>query len=246
MIRRIVISLAVGVMAAFAIGLHPESTVAQTTAQPDPQQDQRPTISVVGNGRILTQPDIAYVNLGVDANGATFAEAQANTSSQMQAVIDTLVGLGISRDDIRTSRLAANPVYDQRDNTVIRGYRATNNVQVKLRDLDRVGATVDAVTAAGANRVDGVTFAIENQDASKSQARAQAMQAARAKADQLASLAGMRVVSVKSIQEGDATATPVRAAPQAMAAAPGAVPTPPVEPGTQEVQTQVTVTYVVE
>jgi uncharacterized protein YggE len=190
---------------------------------------------------------VAYVNLGVDATGASFTEAQNAASTQMQSVIDTLVGLGIPRDDIHTSRLSANPVYDQRNNSVITGYRATNSVQVTLRDLDQVGPTVDAVTAAGANRVDGVSFAVENIDAPKNQARAQAMQNARAKADQLADLAGVHVVGIKSIEESDASATPLRGTPQAMApTAAAAAPAPPVEPGTQEVRTQVRVTFIVE
>jgi uncharacterized protein YggE len=165
----------------------------------------------------------------------------------MQAVIDTLIGLGVPREEIKTSRLSASPIYDQRDNSVIRGYRANNSVQVKLRDLTRVGAIVDAVTAAGANRVEGITFAVDQPEAPKDQARGLAMQNARTRADRLASLAGLRVVSVKAIQEADATSTPVRAQPAA-ARAEGtfAAPPPPVEPGTQEVRTQVTVTYVIE
>jgi uncharacterized protein YggE len=216
-------------------------------AAPTADDDLRSTISVVGDGRVLVQPDIAQASFGVEATGQTLSEAQADAATRMQAVVDTLVAQGVSRDDIRTNRLAANPVYDQKNNTIIQGYHAANSVQVKLRQLDQVGAIVDAVTAAGANRVDGLTFAVDDQEAPKGQARGLAMQNARVKADQLASLAGVHVVSVKSVQESDATATPVRAQPQAAyAAAPGAAPAPPVEPGSQEVRTQVTVTYVVE
>jgi uncharacterized protein YggE len=236
-------SVALAMVVVAAVGL----TVAAHPTAAAAQEDTRSTISVVGDGRVLTQPDVAYVNLGVDATGASFTEAQNAASTQMQSVIDTLVGLGISRDDIHTSRLSANPVYDQRNNSVITGYRATNSVQVTLRDLDQVGPTVDAVTAAGANRVDGVSFAVENIEAPKNQARAQAMQNARAKADQLADLAGVHVVGIKSIEESDASATPLRGTPQAMApTAAAAAPAPPVEPGTQEVRTQVRVTFIVE
>lgn len=221
-------------VAATALGSRPAPAAAA--------EDSRSTISVVGDGRVVVQPDVAQVSLGVEATGDTFSAAQNEAASRMQAVVDTLVGLGIPREDIRTTRLSASPVYDQKDNTVIRGYRASSSVQVKIRQLDRVGAIVDAVTAAGANRVEGVSFAVEDIEAPKSQARAQAMQNARAKADQLASLAGLRIVGIKSIEEADASSSPVRAAPQAAAAAPA----PPVEPGTQEVRTQVTVVYLVE
>lgn len=227
-------------LAASAFGFRAAPAAAQA-AQPDP----RSTVSVVGDGRVMVQPDIAAVSFGVEATGPTFAAAQADAATRMQAVIDTLTGLGVPRDDIRTSRLSANPVYDPKDNTIIRGYRANNSVQVTLRDLDRVGAIVDAVTTAGANRVEGISFAVEQIEAPKSQARALAMQNARAKADQLASLAGMRVTGVKAIEESDATSTPVRAQPM-MAPAPAAAAAPPVEPGTQEVRSQVSVTFYME
>jgi len=207
--------------------------------------DLRATVSVVGDGRVVVQPDVANVSLGVEATGQTLEAAQADASARMQAVVDTLVGLGIPRDDIRTNRLSANPVYDQKDNTVIRGYRAANSVQVKLRQLNQVGAVVDAVTAAGANRVDGISFALDQLEGPKGQARGLAMQNARTKADQLAGLAGMRIVGVKSIQEADASGTPARFQPAAASADSFSSP-PPIEPGTQEVRTQVTVTYVME
>ena len=233
------LALAVAATLGLAVGARPSAAAAQ--------EDMRSTISVVGDGRVQTQPDVAYVSLGVDVTGASFAEAQSSASTKMQAAIDALVGLGISHDDIRTSRLSVSPVSDQRNNSVITGYRATNSVQVTLRDLDRVGSIVDAVTAAGANRVDSVTFAVENPEAPKNQARAQAMQNARTKADQLASLSGVRIVGIKSIEESDAAATPQRAAPQSMTpTAATAAPAPPVEPGTQEVRTQVRVAFIVE
>ena len=206
--------------------------------------DPRATVTVVGDGRVTVQPDLALITFSVEANAQTLAAAQADAATRMQAVIDALLELGIPREDIRTSRVSANPVYDQRDNTVIRGYRAGNSVQVKLRDLGKVGQIVDAITAAGANKVDGLSFAVEKIEEPKNQARALAMQNARIKADQLASLAGMRVVAVKAIQESDAASSPVPFAQPAAARSEAAAP--PVEPGTQEVRTQVTVTFVME
>ena len=228
-------------IAALAWGGRPQVAQAAVAAA----EDLRPSVTVVGDGRVLVQPDVAYVSIGSDATGDTLAAAQADASTRMQAVIDTLLGLGVPREEIKTSRLSANPVYDQRDNTIIRGYRASSAVQVRLTQLDRVGAIVDAVTAAGANRVEGISFAVEQLEAPKGQARALAMQNARTKADQLASLAGMRVVSVKAIQESDASSDTPRPMPAAAYASPAAAP-PPVEPGTQEIRTRVTVTYIME
>lgn len=218
---------------------------AAPVAAPAGQADLRSTATVLGDGRVTVVPDTALVTFGVEANGQTLAEAQAQASTNMQGVIDGLLGLGVPREDIRTNRVSASPVYDQRDRTIIRGYQATNSVQVKLREIDKVGSIVDQMTAAGANRIDGMSFIVENQDAPKQQARAQAVQNARAKADQLAGLTGMRVTGVKAIQESDASSQPVPYA-QPAAARSEAAPPPPVEPGTQEIRTQVTVTYIIE
>lgn len=211
------------------------------------QDDMRSTISVVGEGRLLVQPDVANVSLGVESTAPTLSEAQADASTRMQAVIDVLLAQGVARDDVRTSRLGVSPVYDTRDASQLRGYRAANSVQVTLRDLGRVGAVVDAVTAAGANRVDGISFAIDNPEAPKDRARALALANARAKAEQLAALAGLRIVGVKSIVEADPAARPMPAAREAAApASVASAPPPPIEPGTQEVRTQLSVVYVVE
>ena len=230
------------VAAALVVVTRPPVAIAAQVAT----DDLRSTVTVVGDGRVLVQPDVAHVTFGAEATGQTLAAAQADAATRMQAVIDTLVGLGVPRAEIETSRLSAHPVYDQRDNSVITGYQASNAVQVKLRDLSQVGPIVDAVTAAGANRVQGIAFAVEQTEEPKGQARGLAMQNARTKADQLASLAGMRITAVKAIQELDSSSPPrpqpadTFAAPQAARAA------PPVEPGTQEIRTQVTVTYIME
>ena len=211
------------------------------------QEAMRPTLGVVGEGRVLVQPDVAHVSLGVESTAPTLSEAQADASTRMQAVVDALVAQGIARDDVRTNRLSVNPVYDRGDPSQLSGYRATNSVQATIRDLDRVGTIVDAVTAAGANRVDGISFAVDDPAPPKDEARALALANARAKAEQLASLAGVRIVGVKSIVEADPAVRPVPTTRQAAAPATfDAAPPPPVEPGTQEVRTQVSVVYVVE
>ena len=211
------------------------------------EEDPRPLVSVVGDGRVLVQPDVALASFGVESTAATLEAAQADASTRMEAVVNTLLARGVAREDVRTTRLGVSPVYDQRDSTAVRGYRVVNSVQVKLRDLANVGSIVDAVTAAGANRIEGIVFQVDDLTPPKDQARALAVANARAKADQLAGLVGMRVVGVKSISESDAVTTTVRQPGRAEAApvaAPAAVPS--VEPGQQEVRTQVSVTFVIE
>lgn len=229
--------------AVVTVAVRPPAASAAVSAA----DDLRSTVTVVGDGRVLVPPDVANVTFGVEATAPTQAAAQADAATRMQAVVDALLGLGIPREEIRTNRLSAQPVHDQRDPSVVRGYQANNSVQVKLRNLDQVGAIVDAITAAGANRVDGIFFAIDQIETPRGQARGLAMQNARTKADQLANLAGMRITGIKAIQESDAPSIPLRPQPaRAEASFNIDAPPPPVEPGQQEVGIRVTVTYIME
>jgi hypothetical protein len=164
----------------------------------------------------------------------------------MQSVIDAIVALGVAREDVKTRSINIATEYDQQQRTRIRAYRVSSSVQVQIRNLTAAGSIIDAAVAAGANRVDGISFTVADQTPLKDQARALALANARQKADQLASLAGMRVAGVKAIAESDATSTPVRTDRTAAAAPAATTAPPPVEPGEQEVRTQVSVTYIIE
>jgi len=207
------------------------------------QDDLRSTVSVVGDGRVAVQPDTVFTGFGVESASANLAEAQNDAFTRMQSVIDAIVAQGVAREDIKTRSINISTEYDQQDRTRIRAYRVSSSVQVQIRNVSTTSQVIDAAVAAGANRVDGISFAVADQTPFKDQARALAMADARRKADQLASLAGMRVVAVKAISESDATSTPVRSE-RAVSAAPAAPA--PVEPGEQEVRTQVSVVYIID
>ena len=153
----------------------------------------------------------------------------------------------MSRDYFPTSRLGVTPVYYNRDACPLSRYRTPHAVQVSVSDLASLGTVVALVTASGANRVNGISFGVDNTERTKDRARAMAPANARAKADQRSSLAGGRIVGLKSIAESDPAVRPVPTTREAAApASVAAAPPPPVEPGTQEVRTQVLVVYVVE
>jgi uncharacterized protein YggE len=210
------------------------------------QEDLRSTLSVVGDGRVLVQPDTVFTGFGVESASASLTEAQNDAFSRMQSVIDAIVALGVAREDVKTRSINIATEYDQQQRTRIRAYRVSSSVQVQIRNLTAAGSIIDAAVAAGANRVDGISFTVADQTPLKDQARALALANARQKADQLASLAGMRVAGVKAIAESDATSTPVRTDRTAAAAPAATTAPPPVEPGEQEVRTQVSVTYIIE
>ena len=200
-------------------------------------------ISVTGEGRITVTPDLAQVALGVEVSDPSAVKAQQNAAAQMDSVVSKLKELGIEDKDIQTSRYDLQPEYDYSTRSpVLKGYRATNLVTVKIRDVSKVGPMLDAITASGATRIQGISFSVSDPTAATTQGRDAAMKDAKTKADQLAQAAGVGVGTPILIEEVSSTPPPAvdvaRAAPAA-----GAAPSTPISVGTQEVQVTVRVVY---
>jgi uncharacterized protein YggE len=161
----------------------------------------------------------------------------------MEKVIDALRKAGVDRRDIRTSQLSVQPQYRYGENRApqITGYQASNQVSVQLRDLARVGNVVDTLVAQGANRIDGPSFSIADPQPLLDKARTAAVANARARADLLAKAAGVRIVRVLSIDEGQQPQPGPM--PMLRMASAEAAPAPPVEAGETELRAFVTIAY---
>jgi uncharacterized protein len=219
------------------------------SAQPAPVQPQPGQgISVVGQGIVITQPNVARITIGADVTDPSLANAQAEAARRMDAVINQLKASGIADNDIRTVNYSINPIYDQPNQgqqPTLRGYQVQNQVEVRVTNVAGLGALLDTAVSAGATRVMGIRFEASNMEDLKNQARDQAMQNARAKADQLARDAGVSVGRPVSIDESDTGGvTPVRAA--APAAALAAAPQTPIQPGDLQVTTTVRVVWAIQ
>jgi uncharacterized protein YggE len=213
-------------------------------------QSQRPfpIISVTGEGTISVAPDLAQINAGINTEGKTSREAAEANAKAMTAVIAAARQAGIAEKDIGTARYNIQPVYQTRGREgregppQIAGYRASNMVQVKIRDVNKVGEVVDQLVAAGANNVSGVEFMVSDQQKVLDQARLAAFAEAKRKADLYAKAAGAQAGRVVSISEQEAEAprpmVMARAAPQA-----GAAPTSPTNPGEETIRVQISVTF---
>jgi uncharacterized protein len=218
-------------------------------AQPVPQPQANQGISVVGTGIVIAPPTAARITLGVEVFDASLANAQAESTRRMDAIIAQLKSAGIPESDIRTVGFNVTPQYDTRapnqNQSVLRGYQVQNLVEVKTTNIAGLGPLLDSALGAGATRVQGIRFEAENVDALKAQARDQAMQNARAKAEQLARDAGVGLGRPVFIEESDVRdAVPVRAMP---AAAEGlAAPATPIQPGELQIQTTVRVIYAIQ
>jgi len=243
-VRWLALGLAAGLLAAaIAAPLFGPRTSLAT----DPAAAGEHTISVSGTGRVLVDPDLADLRLGVTIEKPTVKEAREANATAMSAVIDSLRKLGVAEKDIQTSTLSLQPVYDYRadgQQPRLIGYNLTNAVAVTIRDLDKVGDAIDAALQAGATTLDGVTFRVEDQAAAEKQAREAAMSEAKAKAQTLASAAGVSIGGVASISE---TVSPIPYPVYYGGARDEAAanPSTPVEAGTNEVSVSVTVVYLI-
>ena len=164
------------------------------------QQDGAPLagrgVSVSAEGSVEAPPDVAYANFGFVAESRALAPAQARVATDSSAVVRRLTSLGVKREDIQTTAYTVG-----RDNK--RGvFVVRSGVRVKVRDVAATGKLLDAAVAAGAKRVGGVTFGIDDRAALERQARQRAMEAANAKAAELARHGNVRLGPPITITEG--------------------------------------------
>jgi uncharacterized protein len=195
-------------------------------------------VTVTGEATVAVAPDAAVIRIGVNSQDKTAREASEANAKQMTAVLAAIKATGIADRDIQTSRLSLQPQYDPNKNGTARltGFQASNQVTVKIRDIDKLPALLDRAIAAGANEMSGIEFVITEQSKLLDRARDDAIADARRKAELYAQAAGSKLGSVVSITE-EGSAAPPRPM-QAMRA--GAVP---IAPGEQTLRAMVTVSY---
>ena len=158
-------------------------------------------INVSGVGKVYLAPDIAYIYVGVHTQNSEVAAALSENNQQAQQISSTLTGLGIAAEDIQTSAFNVypqqnyNPDGSQGDIT----YAVDNTVNVKVRDLQKLGDILNAVVANGANSINGISFDVENRTDAEAQARKLAVQDAQAKAKELADLSGVELGELVSV-----------------------------------------------
>ena len=170
------------------------------------------TLMLSASGEVRVQPDLAVLNLGVEADGGDAAQAFARARSRMAALFAVLHAQGVADTDIQTAGLNLQAQYADaggKGPPVLTGYRASNTVDVRLRDVGHVGAVVDALVSVGANQVNGVSFQLSNPSVAEDEARRLAVKALQAKAELYAEATGYRVRRLVSLSEGGGSPGPL-------------------------------------
>jgi uncharacterized protein len=218
---------------------------AEVTSQPYAR-----TITVSAEGKITTKPDIARISLSVVSQGKTVKVVTQDGNTKMTQVIESVKKLGVESKDITSSQYSLYPQYTYYDRKApqIDGYSLTQEIQVKVRDLEKADDILEAGVSAGANQIGQLTFDIDDPAAIKKQAREKAFETAKQKAKEMADAAGVKLGKVVTFSEGDSYYPPVYAnyAMKAMDSAGAAMPEASIEPGSKDVNLNVSVTYEIE
>lgn len=196
-------------------------------------------ITVTGTGTVQTIPDQAEFTLGVQTEGATAREALAANSERMRRLLAALSAAGVAKEDVRTQDVSLSRSYSS--DGQVDGYSAHNSVSVTIRNLQKADSVLDAASKAGANDVYGPTLTRSDQDELQAKALRVAVENARAKASVLADAAGVQLGSVTAISEsGDGAPMPYFDAALSKRA-----PEAPIEPGKQDIQATVEITFAI-
>ena len=210
-------------------------------------------LSVSGEGVAHAAPDIALITLGVVSEAASARDALDENTQTMTGIIAALKDEDLEDRDLQTSGFSVEPIFSQPPRNYdhstpfrpeILGYRVRNNVNVRIRDLERVGAILDLVVTLGANSITGPSCTVADPTPLEDEARRAAVADALRKAVLYAEAAGVALGPIQSISEGYASAPqPMQAATMRLEAADSSVP---IEGGELTFEVQVSVSWVLE
>ena len=200
---------------------------------------------MIGTGQVSAAPDKAEISAGVVTEAPHAADAVKANAAAMQKVFAALEAAGIERKHVQTSRFDVSPVYadgdpQRRAPPAITGYRVSNQVQVEVLGVDKVGAVLDALVGAGANELGGISFGIAEPAPLLDEARKKAIADAHRKAELYAREAGVALGRVLQIDEAGGGGVPVPVAYARMESAAS-----PIAAGQLDLSASITVRYAI-
>jgi uncharacterized protein YggE len=202
-----------------------------------------PSVTASGEAVITAEPDQAEIDIGVITqakNAPDAARENADKLTRVMAAVKKLLGKG---DEIKTANYSLNPNYryPQGGKPEITGYTATNILRIKTNSLENVGKLIDAAMQSGANNIQRLLFTLKDEQSAQLQALRLASQKAKAKADEMAAALGLKIVKVLSLIEGERGVRPIPMPQLRSAQMEATTPPTPVEAGTIEVRSWVTI-----
>jgi uncharacterized protein YggE len=214
----------------FAIAFLGLATACVRNVQAQPQQLQCPPVAgviVIGEGSVSVAPDYAQIGAGVTVRASTVKEATDTNSQLMNAITAALLRKGIDPKDFQTSRFSIQPFYapqETRTEPKLAGYSVSNQLNIKIREISKVGEIIDDLVTAGATDIGSIIFLVSNPSNVLDQAREAAIADARRKAAVYAHASGLQLGQVEWITEDPGFAQPFPMRAQGASSAIAAVP----------------------
>ena|SRR3990167_369728 len=212
-------------------------------------QNVKRTLSVTGNGKADTAPDVAYLTLSVETlakNASQAVKVNAETSNKVIQVIKSKLG---KNDKVSTAGYSLTPVYEynnQTNKTDFKGYRASNRIIVEAHNLKEIGNIIDSTAEAGLNNIESLSFDTTKRDEFRREALTRAVNDAKTTAETLAKAAGVKITKILQLSPSFDYPVPVyRDYALAKESATAAPPTP-IEPGDISVSASVNIVYEIE
>jgi uncharacterized protein YggE len=175
------------------------------------EADRPRTVSVSGQGEIQAEPDRAFVTLGVESRKPKLEEARAEVTRTVDAVLKLTRDLKIDQKLVRSTRLSVQPEYNWDNNARERnliGYFVSRQIEVDLRDLDKLGQLLERATDAGANQLGDPRLDSSKRRELEREALAKAVEDARANADTVAKAAGGKLGAARTISANSGVVAP--------------------------------------
>lgn len=203
------------------------------------------TINVSGQSKVSASPDFATITLGVVTEDKDAKAAQKANAVSMDKVIASIKALGISEDDIKTVNYSISPKYDYNKETgtsSIVGYTVSNNVNVTVKDISKMGSVIDAAADSGVNTSSSISFGISNYEDYYNTALKNAVIAAKKKANTMADALGVKLKDPITVSEGGGYNPLTNYAVYDMRAE-GVNAATPIQAGTIEISAYVSIVY---
>ncbi len=224
------------------------------------QYSQGRSITLTSTGKVTVIPDIATISFNIVKEDKQVSDISNETNKLMQGVIDYLKKQGVESKDIKTSQYTITPTYEDKCvygteiaptisssktcSSKISGYRITQSVSIKIRDFTKIDSIVGSLPGLGVNQISNVSFGIDDSEALQNQAKIEAINQIKTKAQMLSQSTGIRLGRIINISENNSYYYGVSEMSYSSAKLRSDIATPaPIEPGSQDVSQTVSITY---
>ena len=214
--------------------------------------ESKNTITVSATEAVYTKPDLALTVFSVTTEAETVVVAMEENTKKMNSAIDFIKNQGVEDKDLKTIGFNISPRYEWYENKrcilpcpsgrrVLVGYEVQQSLQVKIRDMEKIGIIIEGAIKKGANQLGDLQFTIDKENEFKKQAREQAINAAKVKAKELASQLGVDLVRITNFNESGLAPRYYAFDESAQMGIGGAVPQ--IETGENKIEVTVSITY---